>query len=135
VERSAIILFLILFLTACEKYEKDEFISLRKPEKRLKLSAPYNSKTVKFNGQKLEDVTWTFGFQKDNEFRWRLSTPNQELEASGSWDLTDDKGAIVLDYSNGGVERWEIEKLYRKDLIMELESGGDRILYKGEGHR
>ncbi len=128
------ILLILLFLqNGCKKYEEDEFISLRGPKKRLKIWSPFNSEAVRVNGRVVDGAHWTFGFEKDGDFRWVLTTENDSTEAAGSWGLSDDKDAVILEYQNGGSERWRIEKLYRKELIMTLTRGGNRITFEGKG--
>ena len=122
-----------MLLFACKKYEADEFISLRGPEKRIKIWSPFNSTSINVNGREVEEAHWTFGFEKDGDFRWVLTTPNDSTEATGSWGLTDDKNAVILEYTNGGSERWKIKKLHRKELVMTYTQGANRITFEGEG--
>lgn len=134
--RAVFLIFSFFFLfSACKKYDEDEFVSLRKPEKRLKIWSPFNSTKVTYNEI---DLDWevSLGFQKDDEFRRRLTDENgDEFESEGDWELSDDEEHVILNHNNGGRERWRIEKLHRKELVMEItDQQGGTLRFEMEGH-
>jgi len=105
-----------LILTSCSKYEDNEGIQLT--SKRDRLAQEWRAEKAIFNGSVIyPDMEIMFSY---DEF---AGIANGTIYG-GDWDFEDGKESMRLDYDYGAVEIWEIKRLEKDHLWVDIKTVG-----------
>ena len=112
-----------LLLLSCSKYEDNEKIALR--TKKARLVGSWQSERIE-----IDDLSAPSGteihveFEGDSDFNmtifWNAPDPDDYTDYSGQWEFKDKKSIIQMIYEGGSEDRWEILRLERNDLWVDV---------------